>query len=796
MRLSYNWLKQYVDLTGVTPEELANKMTVAGLEVEGLEKLASGTKLVIGEVMECWDHPDSDHLHVTKTNVGDEVLQIVCGAPNCRTGLKVIVALNGCVLPGGEIKKSTIRGQESNGMLCSLLELGVDKKSLTEYQMAGIEELPADAPVGETNVLGYLGLDDTVLEVGLTPNRADCYSMWNMAKEVGAILNRKVTWPDYEGASNVGTKGTFKVASTTAKCPYFLGKVVNHVKVGPSPKWMQEHLHAAGIKSINNVVDISNYVMLETGQPLHYYDLSKLPHHEITVVDDVDMKMTALDGIEYDICKGDLLITTGGEPTGVAGIMGGEESKIDENTTSIFIEAALFNHVSIRTTSRRLNLITEAASRFTKGLEPLAQIKAVDRSVQLLTELAEGSEYEENVCCGENNYEPVVITETLEHANELLGMNFKMDEVVDVLTRLDFKPEVDGNSVISHIPSYRVDMERPADVDEEIIRLIGFDALKGTLPMMEATVGKLSPEQSLRRLTRQLMNGNGLSEIVTYTLVGDKQNDNALMDLGTTVALSLPMSEDRKYVRKSLMPSMLDCASYNKARKQSDVNLFEISQVYAEGMMEERLGIVLTDNLQQSKLHKITVPSDFYTLKGLIINWCAQFGFKENRLTVKPNTMDTTHFHPYVSAEIYLGKTLLGIFGKVHPSYAAGYDLKNALYAELRTGVLLSNKASKVKFVPIDKYPSVSRDIALVVAKDVTAEKLLQTINSAGKQMIKSLEVFDVYEGEHVEAGYKSVALNIVYQSSDHTLKDEEVNAVHNKILEALKTKANAVLRG
>ncbi|MCF0109955.1 MAG: phenylalanine--tRNA ligase subunit beta, partial [Erysipelotrichaceae bacterium] len=519
MRLSYKWLQEFVNLEGYTPESLADKLTTAGLEVEGIERMASGTKLCIGEVLECVDHPDSDHLHVTKTNVGDEVLQIVCGAPNCRAGLKVIVALPGCVLPGGEIKKGMIRGQESNGMLCALYELGVDKKNLTEYQASGIEELPADAPVGETNVLEYLGLDDVILEVGLTPNRADCSAMWNMAKEVGAVIRREVKLPEVEGASKVGKPNTFKVNSTTEKCPYFLGKVVNHVEVGPSPKWMQEYLHAAGVKAINNVVDISNYVMLETGQPLHFYDLAKLPHHEITVVDDVEMKMTALDGIEYQIEKGDLLITTGGEPTGVAGIMGGEESKIDENTKAIFIEAALFNHVSIRNTSRRLNLLTEAATRFSKGLEPLSQIKAVDRSVDLLTKYAGGSDYEENVEYGHNDYKPVVIEETLTHMNSLLGMNFTMDQVVEVLTALDFKPEVNGDTVISHIPSYRTDMERNADVDEEVIRLIGFDALKSTLPTMEATVGRLSPEQVARRDIRHMMTGLGLSEIVTYTLV-------------------------------------------------------------------------------------------------------------------------------------------------------------------------------------------------------------------------------------------------------------------------------------
>ena len=304
MKLSYKWLKEYVDLSDITPEELADKMTTAGLEVEGVEAMAYAEGLVIGEVVEC-EGVEGTHLHKTQTCVGDKTYQIICGAPNCRKGLKVIVALPGAKLPGITIEAKPLHGLESNGMLCALFELGVDKKALREDQINGIEELPEDAPVGETDVLGYLGLDDTILDVSLTPNRADCSSMWNMAKEVGAILHREVKWPDYANQADVGEEGDFKVFTKSEKCGCYLGKVVNHVKVGPSPKWMQQYLNAAGMNSINNVVDISNFVMLETGQPLHYYNLKKLPAHEITVVDDRELKMTALDGAEFDIQKGD-----------------------------------------------------------------------------------------------------------------------------------------------------------------------------------------------------------------------------------------------------------------------------------------------------------------------------------------------------------------------------------------------------------------------------------------------------------------------------------------------------------
>ena len=798
MKLSYKWLSEYVDLHDITPEELADRMTTAGLEVEGIEKAASGTNLVIGEVLECWDHPDSDHLHVTKTKIGpnpEDVTQIVCGAPNCRAGLKVITALPGSELPVGKIGAKPVRGQESNGMLCSLSELGVPKSWQSEYQLAGIEELPADAPVGETDVIGYLGLDDTILDVSLTPNRADCSSMWNMAKEVGAILDRKVTWPDYEGCADKGTPTDFKVSLATDKCSCFYGKVVNHVEVGPSPEWLVRCLHAAGMNSINNVVDISNFVMLETGQPLHYYNLAKLPAHEITVVDDRDMKMTALDGVEFDIQKGDLLITTGGEATGIAGIMGGEESMIDENTTAIFIEAASFNPVSVRRTSIRLNLLTEAAQRFTKGVEPLGMHKAVDRSVQLLEKYCNASGFEETVVAGCENYTPVTVTETLSHCNALLGTAFTMEQVKDVLRRLDFAPEVNGDEIISHIPSYRTDIERQADIDEEVIRLIGFDSLGSTLPMMEATVGMKTPAQKMRDTTRDIMSGFALHEIVTYTLVSDDYIRSAYQPVGEAVELAMPMSEARRFVRTSLMNSVLECLQYNEAHQNVNNNVFEISNVYGKGIEGERLAVALDGKIADDPLHHTVKEGDFYALKGILGAWLERLGYSGSRIQIKENHTDTEHFHPYRSAELWLDKNLLGVFGEVHPAYAKKFDLKRTAYAEIDLKPVFGGRTSKIHYAPLDRYPSVSRDIALVVRTEVTAKEILDVVRKFGKKLVRSSEIFDVYEGEHVEKGYKSVALRIIYAAGDHTLKEEEIAGAHGAIVDNLRKALNAELR-
>ncbi len=795
MRLSYKWLSEYVDLNGITPEELAEKMTRAGLEVEGIEKQASGTKLVIGEILESDDIPDT-HLHATKTKISEnEILDIVCGAPNCRKGLKVIVALNGCELPGGTITTKPVRGYESNGMICSLSELGVDKKYQSEAQLAGIEELDEVAPIGESNVLEYLGLDDTILEVSLTPNRADCSAMWNMAKEVGAILHREVKWPEYEGKSDIGEKTNFKIVSKTEKCSGFIGKVVNHVVVKETPRWMKNYLNAAGINSINNVVDISNFVMLETGQPLHYYNLAKLPKGDITVVDDVEMTMVALDGEEFKIEKGDLVITTGQEATGIAGIMGGEESMIDETTTGIVIEAAHFDAVAVRKASLRMNLLTEAAQRFTKGIERDCMKKAVDRSVQLLSEYAEASGFEETIMIGNVKDEDKVVKETLSHANALLGTQFKMDEVEETLRWLDFNPVINGDEISCTIPSYRRDIERAADIDEEIIRLIGFESLQSSLPYMSATVGKLTQAQNLRRKTRDIMVGLGLNEIVTYTLISEDFKNESLLPCGNPIELAMPISEARKYIRNSLGNSVLECIAYNEDHQNMNNAVFEISKVYGEGIERERLAIALDGQLQEDKLHKYEIVGDFYTLKGIIMNWLERLGYNGSRIRIKENNTNQKYYHPYRSAELYLDNVFLGLFGEIHPTLLKKKGLKTVYYGELDIDPLLEISPARLKFNQLERYPSIERDLSFIVDKDVNANDIIVAFKKAGGKLVKNIDIFDIYQGKHVEDNKKSVALRITYQASDKTLKEEDILANHEKILDTLNKQFNAELR-
>lgn len=794
MITSKKWLSQYMDLSDITPEELADKMTNAGLEVEGLEPMAQGTNLTIGYVESCVDHPDSDHLHVCQVNLGNHSDQIVCGAPNVKAGQKVIVALPGAKLPGGEIKNGVIRGVESNGMICSLLELGVDPKALSEESKNGIEVLGEDAVVG-SDPLAYLGLDDTLLDVGLTPNRKDCIASWALAKEVGAILHKKVTLPECDGASHVGTPTSLKVSSITDKCPLFLGKVVNHVTIKPSPKWMQDLLHAAGVKAINNVVDISNFVMLETGQPTHFYDISKL-EQDIVVADGFDTTYTALDEVEYKIEPEDIMITTHGKPIGIAGLMGGDDSKIDETTQGIVIEVATFNHVQCRNTARRLNITSDAAVRNAKEIEPTAPYKAMDRCIQLLVEYADATGIEETATYGTKEVETVEFDVTTDYINDRLGCDFSAEEMMEVLTWLDFKPVLTDHTIHVVIPSYRTDVKIPADISEEIIRLIGYDRLPSTLPQMPMTQGTLNKRQKMRRKIRTQMTHYGYYEAETYTLTSKARLDDAILPITPAVELASPMSEDRKYVRNSILPSLLATLAYNQNRNQKEVALFEISNVYAVDQVEERFAVAVSGSLQKNRWMKLDIKADFYTMKGIAEKLLASFGFEGNRVMIKGNTLDTVHFHPYRSALVYVGKELFGIFGQIHPQWAKKMDVADdTIIMEANCEVILNNKASKVKYEAMSKYPAVTRDLALVVARDLNVSKIVDSIKKCSRTIIRNVEVFDVYTGEHVDVNSKSIALTVTFQSNEKTLTDAEINEVFNKILETLEKDCNAILR-
>ena len=799
MKISRKWLSQYMDISDLSMEDIATKVTAAGLEVEGLYKLSQGTNLVIGYVEECVEHPDSDHLHCTKVNIGDETIDIVCGAPNIAAGQKVIVALPGAKLPGGEIKSGVIRGKESNGMICSLLELGVEPHLLDEKQKSGIEVLSEEAPVGYTDPLEYLGLKDEVLDISLTPNRTDCLSAFNMALEAGAVLEKEVTLPDYNGVANCGNETNLKIESKTKKCSAFLGKIIGSVTIKESPRWMKELLMASGMNSINNIVDISNIVMLETGQPIHFYEKETIKDQSIIVKDGLDQDYIALDGETYHLKPEDIVITNQGMPIGIAGIMGGNDSKINNQTQGLIIECARFDHVAIRNTSRRLNLSTESSLRFQKGIEPLAIQKAMDRAVELLIQYADADNIEETVEYGDLTYKPVVIEGTLDQINNRLGTNYRKEEVQSVFERLHFAPRFTNEKFTVTIPSYRTDIEGIADLSEEVIRIMGYDNLPSTLPSMEMTEGKLNSKQRFIRQVREFLCEQGLQDCVTYTLVSENKKDNAILSVGETIELASPMSEERRYIRTSVLPSLLDVVSYNQARNIKDVNVFEISDVASNEAVRSHLAFALTGALRETRWNNYSLVADFYTAKGLIETILDNAGIAEKRLSYRQNKMDVEHFHPYQSAELWIGKDLIGVFGTIHPRYAKELELKDVIIGEFNFEKIIEVKKSKIKFAPISKYPSVQRDVAFVIERNLPVQNVKDVILKNGKigkeNVIRTVDIFDVYEGEHVQSDEKSVAIKIIFQSDHHTLTDKEINELFDKILNCIKKECNAQLR-
>lgn len=799
MLVSLKNINEYVSLEGLSAEQIANGLTFAGVEVEEISRMASGTNLVIGEVLECQKHPDSDHLHILKVNLGDKygVTQIVCGAPNARAGLKVIVARVGAHLPEIEIKKGVIRGVESNGMCCSLLELGVDAKYLSDYQKAGIEELPSDAPVGEENVLGYLGLDDEVLNLKVLANRPDLLSLFNVAREIGAIFDRKVKIPEMKEHVNFQT--TLKVGSETEKCSQFSSKEIKGIVTKPSPKWLSNYLTAMGVRSINNIVDIGNYVMLMTGQPLHMYDADKLAKKELIARSDYEGDFVALDENNYKVIKGDIVITSNGKPECLGGVMGAHSCAVDENTKNIYIEAASFDGATIRHTSNRLGLASESSQRFVKGTNHFQAEYVLNYATQLILDLCEAKECSNIVSYQVETYEKKIISSSIKKINGRLGTSFSSIQIKEVLERLNFKVDMNKDETFSvEVPPYRLDVTCDADLSEEVIRLLGYDNVKSVLPCLDTKVGMLTLEQSRLRAIRFFLLDNGLDECVTYSLISEKEEKafNLLNDEEHYRIIN-PLTDDRVIFRTHILNSLLKAASYNIARQNKNLALFETAHMISKQSQSHHLAVVLVGSALNQGLMK-TTPYDFYHMKGIVEGIFALLGIDVSRYKIERNTAHLDELHPGKSAELYFQNQLVGRFGELHPNKINEYDLgkTNAVVLEMNLDLLLSAKVSTVKMNPISRYPSVSRDLAFVVNKHIPVKDLLRSIRMIGKSLVRDAVVFDVYEGEHVEEGKKSVAISVTYMSDDHTLKDNEIIDMEDKIKFELTKTYKAELRG
>ncbi len=774
--ISLNWIKNYIDLDGIDLIKLADEITKTGVNIE---KVITNhiDNLVIGEVVECTMHPDSDHLHVCKVNIGSEIIQIVCGASNVKENIKVIVALPGAHLPNDfVIKAGKIRGVESNGMICALFELGLEEKTEETYNK-GIEILKNDAIIGK-DPIEYLGLDDTLYELDIHKIRNnDCYYHIGFAYIIAAILNKKIKLPDLSYTEiEDDINNHFKLNVDTDMCPYYLGKMVTNVEIKESPEFIKKALKSAGLRSINNVVDISNYVMLEYGQPMHFFDKDKLGD-EILVRNALDdEKITTLDNKERILNSSDIVITDTVKPVCIAGVMGGLNTEVDSSTKSIFIESAIFNGPSIRTTSNRLNLKSEASIRYGKGLNYEYTIDAINRACSLLEKYANAKVLKGIVCHDKLNKEPKILTFKSDEINKMLGITISSDEIARELERLDFKYERNDDSFTVIIPNRRLDVEPNInDIAEEIGKLYGYHNLKSTLPNVEIKKGEYVGDVKYRKLISKRLRTLGLNECKTYTLTSPDMAKLFKYDNKEQITLPNPMSIDKSVIRTSIIPSLLNIYEYNKARKVKDILLYEISKTYDKNYNEDTKVAILMSGSYITNSWKGKEQVDFYLTKGILENLLDYLGFK-NRYTYNVTNLDD--MHPGMSAEILLDREQIGIIGRIHPKIS-----KDEIYViELSMTKLYDKKVKPIKYKEANKYPEIKKDLAFIMNKDIKSEEVEKIIKKAGGRLLENIEVFDVYTKDIVE-NEKSIAYSLTFSDNTRTLSEEEVMEKFNNII-------------
>lgn len=800
MLISNEWLKEYVTIDD-SVSNLAERITRTGIEVDDLIDYTKDIKnLVFGFVKSKEKHPDADKLNVCQVDIGeDEPVQIVCGAPNVDAGQYVIVAKVGGRLPGGiKIKRAKLRGERSEGMICSLQEIGISSNYIPKSFESGIYVF-SESQVPGTDALQALYLNDQVMEFDLTPNRADALSMIGTAYEVAALYNTKMTKP--ETTSNELELSANDELTVTIenedKVPYYSARVVHDVTIEPSPIWMQARLIKAGIRPINNVVDISNYVLLEYGQPLHMFDQDAIGSQQIVVRQaNEGEKMTTLDDTERELLTSDIVITNGQTPIALAGVMGGDFSEVKEHTSNIVIEGAIFDSVSIRHTSRRLNLRSESSSRFEKGIATEFVDEAVDRACYLLQTYANGKVLKDRVSSGELGAFITPIDITADKINRTIGFDLSQNDIVTIFNQLGFDTEINDDVITVQVPSRRKDITIKEDLIEEVARIYGYDDIPSTLPVFEkVTSGQLTDRQYKTRMVKEVLEGAGLDQAITYSLVSKEDATAFAMQQRQTIDLLMPMSEAHASLRQSLLPHLIEAASYNVARKNKDVKLFEIGNVFfanGEGELPDQVeylsGILTGDyvvNQWQGK--KETV--DFYLAKGVVDRVSEKLN-----LEFSYRRADIDGLHPGRTAEILLENKVVGFIGELHPTLAAENDLKRTYVFELNFDALMAVSVGYINYQPIPRFPGMSRDIALEVDQNIPAADLLSTIHAHGGNILKDTLVFDVYQGEHLEKGKKSIAIRLNYLDTEETLTDERVSKVQAEI-EAALIEQGAVIR-
>ena len=797
MLVSYNWLKQYTNVED-NANALAEKITRGGIEVEGVEYLAEEiSNVVVGYVVSKEKHPDAEKLNVCQVNVGEEEnLQIVCGAPNVDAGQYVIVAKVGAKLPGIKIKKAKLRGVESQGMICSLAELGLSKSVVPKNYQEGIYVFETEQELG-SDVVEVLGLNDYILDLSITPNRADALSMRGLTYELGALYNNKVDFNDVEKEENYEAT-SLQVAIESDSCRNYVGQVVKNVEVKSSPLWLQTRLMNSGIRPINNIVDITNYVLLEFGQPMHAFD-KDLVGDKIVVRDAKEGEvLETLDGEERKLQTTDLVITDGTRAIALGGVMGGKNTEVSEETKNIILESAYFNPTSVRRTSAAHGLRSDSSARFEKGIDPNMQKAALARAVELILELCPNAVVESSVGIVKKEEEKVVEI-TTSYINNYLGITLSTEEIVAILEGLSFAVEVTGENLVVKVPTRRPDISIKQDLVEEVIRIYGYDNLASTLPKFSKTTkGGLTYSQRMVRDLRAVYASLGFNDTINYSLVSEEEATQYTLEDHHKVRLLMPMTETHSTLRQSLVPGLLNTVQYNVARKQKDLKLLEIGRVFfgsGDDNIQPKetlyLSAALTGEERATKWLKESSSLDFFAAKGYLEVAFDRLGLDE-KVTYKKSTLEG--MHPGRFAEVYLGEKRIGFIGEVHPQVADKLGLNTTYVFEINLDEVISESKVKPKYEEVTKYPEITRDIAMLVDVKDEYQNIYNVIESVNSKLITNVELFDLYAGAELLVGKKSLALTITYSDKQKTLTDEEVTAVHDKVLSAL-TEYGAIIR-
>lgn len=797
MNTSLSWIKAYVPDLDVTAQEYTDAMTLSGTKVEGYEKLdADLDKIVIGQIDKIEKHPDADKLIICQVNVGTETIQIVTGAPNVKEGDKVPVVLAGGRVAGGhepgqrveggiKIKKGKLRGVESDGMMCSIEELGSNRDMYPEAPEYGIYIFDDDAVVGESAIKS-LGLDDVVVEYEITSNRVDCFSVVGIAREAAATFNKAFYPPVVTPTGNDENAADYiKVTVKNPElCPRYCARIVKNIKIGPSPKWMQRRLASVGIRPINNLVDITNYVMEEFGQPMHAYDLDTIANQEIVVRRaGKDEKFVTLDGQERIMDENVLMICDGEKAVGIAGIMGGENSMITDDVKTVLFEAACFDGTSIRLSSKRIGLRTDASGKFEKGLDPNNAQAAIDRACQLMEELGAGEVVGGMVDVCSETREPSRVKFEPEKINKLLGTSLTKEEMIDYLGRVELAYDEKTDEIVA--PTFRQDIHCNADVAEEVARFYGYDKIPMTLPTGEATTGKLPFKLRIQEVARDIAEYCGFSEGMSYSFESPKVFDKLCIpedsDLRKVITISNPLGEDYSIMRTSTLNGMLASLSTNYNRRNKDVRLYELGNIY----LPKSLPVTELPDERTMFTLGMYGKGDFFDMKGVCEEFFEKIGMKK-KVTYDPNS-GKPFLHPGRQANmIYEGK-VVGYLGEVHPAVADNYSIGEKAYiAVIDILDVLEFAGFNHKYTGIAKYPAVTRDLSLVVPHAVLAGQIEEIFDQRGGNILESYQLFDIYEGAQIEKGFKSMAYSLVFRAHDKTLGENEISAAMKKIMNGL----------